>query len=95
MQLSLLLALLPAVVIGAPIVTPRAGTVIPNKYIVKFKDSEVSASAVEEAISLLSKAPEHVYSIGNWKGFAAEINDATLKVIQDLPNVNTHSRIIA
>ncbi|KAF2642619.1 subtilisin-like serine protease-like protein PR1A [Massarina eburnea CBS 473.64] len=87
MQLSLLLTLLPAVVIGAPLVTPRAGTVIPGKYIVKFKESEVSTAAVENAIGLLSKAPQHVYSIGKWKGFAAEISDDVLKIIQALPNV--------
>ncbi|KAF1950986.1 subtilisin-like serine protease-like protein PR1A [Byssothecium circinans] len=87
MQLSLVLALLPAVVIGAPLVTPRAGTVIPGKYIVKFKESEVSTSAVEKAIGRLNKAPQHVYSIGKWKGFAAEISDDILKIIQADPNV--------
>ncbi|PVI05087.1 subtilisin-like serine protease-like protein PR1A [Periconia macrospinosa] len=87
MQFTLLLTILPTVIIGAPLITPRAGTVIPGKYIVKFKESEVSTSAVESAIRLLNKSPEYVYNIGKFQGFSAELSDATLKTIQALPNV--------
>lgn len=88
MQFGLLLTILPTVILAAPIVTPRAGTVIPGKYIVKFKDAEVSTAAVESAINLLSESPEHVYSIGKFRGFAGKISDAALKDIQALPNVS-------
>jgi hypothetical protein len=92
MQFSILATLLPALALAAPIVTPRAGTVIPGKYIVKFKEADFTTSAIDNAIGKLSKAPQHTYSIGNWKGFAAEMNDDVLKVIQAMPNVSkTHS----
>ncbi|KAF2243715.1 subtilisin-like serine protease-like protein PR1A [Trematosphaeria pertusa] len=85
MRFEILLALLP-LALGAPVVTPRAGQIIPGKYIVKFKDAEVT-TAVESAIGLLEKAPAHVYGFGKFKGFAAEMNDAMVKKIAALPNV--------
>lgn len=89
MRFEILLALLP-LALGAPVVTPRAGQIIPGKYIVKFKDAEVT-TAVESAIGLLEKAPAHVYGFGKFKGFAAEMNDAMVKKIAALPNVRTPS----
>lgn len=88
MRLSILIALLP-VVLGAPLLSPRAGTVIKGKYIVKFKDSEVSTNALEDAIAMLEKPAAHVYKAGKFKGFAAEISDSLVKKIQALPNVRT------
>ncbi|KAF2690016.1 subtilisin-like serine protease-like protein PR1A [Lentithecium fluviatile CBS 122367] len=85
MRFEVLLALLP-VAIAAPVLTPRAGTVVPNKYIVKFKDSEIS-TAVESALSLLPKAPAHIYGFGKFKGFAAEFDESVLKLIKALPSV--------
>jgi len=87
MRFEVLLALLP-VAIAAPLITPRAGTVIKDRYIVKFKDSDVATAAVESALSMLPKAPAHVYNIGKFKGFAAEFDAAILAKIQALPNVD-------
>lgn len=87
MRFELLLALLP-LVLGAPIVTPRAGTVIPGKYIVKFKDAEITTT-VENALNLLEKAPAHVYGMGKFKGFAAEMSEDILKLVQALPSVRS------
>jgi subtilisin family serine protease len=92
MRFEVLLAVLP-LAIAAPVLTPRAGTVVPNKYIVKFKDSEVSA-AVDVAIALLPKAPAHVYNFGKFRGFAAEFDEATLKTIKALPTVSDLSVLL-
>ena len=85
MRLELLLALLP-LVLGAPVIYPRAGQAIPGQYIVKFKNDAVE-SAVETAISHLTKGTKHKYSIAGFKGFSAEINDDVLKILQALPGV--------
>lgn len=89
MLFELALTLLP-LALGAPVLTPRAGTVIPGSYIVKFKDSGFSTSALNSAIELLPNAPKHVYQIGTFKGFAAEIKDDVLKTISALPNVSSN-----
>jgi subtilisin family serine protease len=86
MRFEVLLALLP-VAIAAPVLTPRAGTVIPNRYIVKFKESDVATAAVNAAMSLLPKAPAHIYDFGKFRGFAAEFDDTVLNLIKALPNV--------
>ncbi|KAF1977473.1 subtilisin-like serine protease-like protein PR1A [Bimuria novae-zelandiae CBS 107.79] len=80
------LAFLP-VVLGTPVITPRAGQVIPGRYIVKFKESDFAASAVIDALALLPKAPAHTYSLKNFKGFAGELSDELLEVISALPSV--------
>jgi hypothetical protein len=86
MRFEVLLALLP-VALAAPLLTPRAGTVIKDRYIVKFKDSEMS-TASDAAMSLLPKAPAHVYNLGKFKGFAAEFNTEVLSKLQALPSVS-------
>ncbi|KAF2203614.1 subtilisin-like serine protease-like protein PR1A [Delitschia confertaspora ATCC 74209] len=85
LTLQLLLAVLP-LALGAPVITPRAGTVIPGKYIVKMKN-EVAQDILEHAISLLQKQPEHIYGFGSYKGFAGELSDAVVKIISALPGV--------
>jgi subtilisin family serine protease len=86
MRFEVLLALLP-VAIAAPVLTPRAGTVIPNRYIVKFKESDFATAAVDAAMALLPKAPAHVYGFGKFRGFAAEFDDTVLNLLKALPNV--------
>jgi len=86
MRFELTLAFLP-LVLGAPIVTPRSGQVIPGRYIVKFKDSDFTTSAVNSALALLPAAPAHTYTLNTFKGFAAELDDDLVKVIAALPNV--------
>ena len=81
------LAFLP-LVLGAPVITPRAGQVIPGRYIVKFKESDFSTSAINNALALLPKAPAHTYNLKNFKGFAGELDDETVKAIAALSNVS-------
>jgi hypothetical protein len=93
MRFEALLALVP-LAIAAPVLTPREGTVVPNRYIVKFKDAEIS-TAVDLAISLLPKAPRHVYSFGKFKGFAAEFDESVLKTIKALPSVSSLQQLLS
>ena len=106
MRLNVLLALLPMVLAApqakrsepAPLLTPKSDELVANKYIVKFKD-ETALAAVDDAItSILSTAPEAVYS-SLFQGFAAELDEETLKALRDHPDVGAplssyvHSRI--
>ncbi|KAF2706449.1 subtilisin-like serine protease-like protein PR1A [Pleomassaria siparia CBS 279.74] len=79
------LAALP-LALAAPIITPRAGTVIPGKYIVKFKEDAVG-DFVEAALKLLSNSPDHVYGFGKYNGFAGTISDSLVQVIAALDAV--------
>jgi subtilisin family serine protease len=85
MRFELLLTLLP-LALGAPVITPRAGQVIPGKYIVKMKNGAVQ-DIVDEALKALAKEPEHVYGFGAYKGFAAEMADDIVDLISALPDV--------
>ena len=94
MRLSVLLALLPAVLGAptkrsepAPLLVPRgdANTLIADKYIVKFKDDS-SLSILESAVSILSEAPEHVYE-NTIRGFSATLDAETLEALRDHPDV--------
>lgn len=85
MRFQLLLALLP-LALGAPVITPRAGQVIPGKYIVKLKNDALQ-DIVDEALKLLTKDPDHVYGFGNYKGFAAEMADDIVELVSALPGV--------
>jgi len=80
------LAALP-VALAAPIITPRAGSIIPGAYIVKFKN-EALQDAVEGALKLLQKGPKHVYGFGKYKGFAADLPDSIVELIAALPGVS-------
>lgn len=85
MKLSVLLALLP-IVLGAPIIEPRAGQVIPGKFIVKMKN-EVLQDALEAALELLDTTAEHKFQFGNFKGFSAQMSDKIVQLIAALPGV--------
>ena len=89
MQLSLLLSLLPALALAAPapIIQPRAGSPIPGRYIVRLKNENLQ-TALENALKLLPKDPAHVYQFEGFSGFAAEINDNVVKLLQALPGVS-------
>lgn len=81
------LAALP-LVLGAPVVTPRSGQIIPGRYIVKFKDNDFTASVINSVLALLPAAPAHTYTLNTFKGFAGELSDELVKVISALPNVS-------
>lgn len=95
MRLSLLLALLPAV-LGAPAANKRSepaplhirddGNAIAGNYIVKFKDAS-ALSALEDAVSTLGEAPEHVFK-NAFRGFSGHIDEETLKTLRDHPDVD-------
>lgn len=89
MQLTLLLSLLPvlAAALPAPILEPRAGTPIPGKYIVKLQNQNLQ-TLLETALKVLKKDPAHVYQFGNFGGFAAEMSDDIVKLLQNLPGVD-------
>ncbi|KAF2130371.1 oryzin precursor [Dothidotthia symphoricarpi CBS 119687] len=87
MQLSLLLALLPlALAAPAPIIVPRAGSPIPGKYIVKLENKNLQ-SLIDAALKHLVKKPDHVYTFGNFGGFAGEMADDIVELIRNLPGV--------
>jgi hypothetical protein len=88
MRLSLLLAVLP-LAFAAPIITPRAGQVIPGKYIIKLKNDALQA-LVSEALDLLDDEPEHKWDFGGFKGFGAKISDDLVEKIAALPGVSAY-----
>ncbi|KAK3326988.1 peptidase S8/S53 domain-containing protein [Cercophora scortea] len=95
MLVSTLLALAPALALAAPatvidkrapIIEPRGATIIPGKYIVKFKES-ASAASIDAAIAKLSHKADHVFKAGQFKGFAGKISEEHLETIQSIPEV--------
>jgi len=86
MRFELLIAALP-LAFAAPVIVPRAGTPIPGKWIVKFKNDAVG-DAVELALGHLKKGTQHKYSIGKWRGFAAEMDDDVVELLSKLPSVD-------
>ncbi|KAK3934608.1 cuticle-degrading protease [Diplogelasinospora grovesii] len=76
----------PAVEQRAPIIQPRGAQLIPGKYIVKMKDGASEAS-LTTAMGKLGRKANHVYKAGAFKSFASAIDDAILKKIQSLPDV--------
>lgn len=94
MYLSCLVTLLPFVAAlpaqkrssPAPILFPRDNsTVIPGKYIVKMKD-ESDISALNGAMGLFPGEAHQQYN-NVFKGFATELDESTLKALQDHPHV--------
>lgn len=80
MYSSLLLALLPAA-FAAPLIQPRDETLIPGKYIVKFK-GELSTTAIEEAKASVAETPDFTYSFSGFNGFAGTLSDEELANLQ-------------
>ena len=72
--------------LAAPIITPRAGSIIPGKYIVKMK-SDAAQDVLEAALKLLKKDPDNVFAFGKFKGFSGELSDAVVQLISKLPGV--------
>lgn len=88
MKLSLILALLPlALAAPAPMILPRAGTLIPGRYIVKMKNENMQ-QLVNTALKLLRKDPLHTYGFGGFGGFAADMQDDIVDLIRNLPGVS-------
>jgi len=97
-----LLALLPAALAAptaepldkrAPIISARAGHVVPGKYIIKLKEG-TSDDALEAAVGKLGKSKaDHVYRNRKFKGFAGKVEAALLEELRALPEVSTRLRV--
>lgn len=95
MRLSVLLAILPAVLAApaakrdapAPLIVGRdADALIANKYIVKFKDAS-ALSSLEDSLSILSETPDHVFNSA-FRGFSGTLDEETLNALRDHPDVS-------
>jgi len=83
-----LLALLPvALALPAPIIFPRAGAAIPGRYIIKIQNQDVD-NLIKAALKLLKKDPAHVYKFNGFAGFAADMDDAVVNLIRNMPGVD-------
>ncbi|KAJ6440161.1 proteinase T-like protein [Purpureocillium lavendulum] len=70
----------------APLLVPRGAQLVPNKYIVAFKEHS-DEFAVGDALAMANiKATHHYSSV--LKGFAATLDTATLAKLRDDPNVD-------
>lgn len=93
MRLSVLLSVLPAV-LAAPATEVSSDAAplyrlehkIPGKYIIKLKDG-VRATAESSAVKILGSEPELTYN-HVFKGFAAGMDDKTLKEMRNHPDVS-------
>jgi hypothetical protein len=72
----------------APVLRPRdtGDNLIPGQYIVKMKSGMTTAS-VTDATSLFEGETEHEWHEGEFKGFAAKLDDKALEKIQNHPDV--------
>lgn len=73
----------------APIFKPSTGQLIPNKYIVKLKDSALE-DELYAAVSTLSDIEKvsYIYNGGRFKGFALELDDKSLSDLQQHRSVS-------
>ncbi|ODA82972.1 hypothetical protein RJ55_01481 [Drechmeria coniospora] len=93
MKLSILIALLPAVLAApakraepAPLLTPRgADSIIADKYIVKFKDG-ASIASVDQTVNALTQKAEHIFS-NAFRGFSGHLSKDELKTLRHHPDV--------
>lgn len=70
----------------APLLKPRDGTIIADKYIVKLADG-VQAAGVDEALNLFKADADHVYSAEGFKGFAGTLDASELTALLSHPDV--------
>jgi hypothetical protein len=83
------LSLVPLVLAApAPVIQPRAGQIIPGKYIVKLKAGASDATLKSVMSKLGSSSATNVYTSSGFKGFASKLDSATLATIQSLPEVS-------
>ncbi|KAK2594077.1 hypothetical protein QQS21_008226 [Conoideocrella luteorostrata] len=94
MKLHLAIAFLPAILAApsakraepAPLLTPRgANAIVPDRYIVKFKDG-TTATSVDGLVSSLAQEANHVFS-HIFKGFAGHMNAGELETLRNRPDV--------
>lgn len=97
MRLSTLLPLVPLVAAApatkreepAPLLVARDNsTVVPGKYIVKMK-SNTGSSLIGSVMDLFPGDANHVYH-NVFQGFAADLDETSLKSLRDHPDVSCH-----
>jgi hypothetical protein len=66
---------------------------IADQYIVKFTDDEASVAAVDDALSVLSVEPEHVFS-SVLNGFSATLDAETLEALRGHPQVEYVEQVV-
>jgi hypothetical protein len=99
MRLSILLALLPAVLAAparrsepAPLLRSRdASQLIADKYIVKFKDGN-ALSSLDATVSSVASSAEHIYS-GAFNGLSTTLDAETLELLRNHPDVSENQVI--
>ncbi|KAK9775386.1 putative Cuticle-degrading protease [Seiridium cardinale] len=72
----------------APLLKPRdvGDNLIPGQYIVKMKEG-MQVSSVDDALNLFAGDAEHEWKTGEFKGFAAKLDDVALDAIANHPDV--------
>lgn len=93
MRASTLLALLPLAMAApskraspAPVIVPRGGKAISDKYIVRMKSDSIS-TAVTSAVDSIEADADYTYSRG-FNGFAASLTEKELEGLKNDPNVS-------
>lgn len=94
MRLSILLSILPLALAApakrsspAPLIAPTGDAqIIPNQYIVKFKDGS-SLAALDNTLSAMVGDATHVYS-SVMQGFAGPLDAARLETLRNHPDVS-------
>lgn len=96
MRSATLLALLPMALAApythakrdhpAPVIVPRGGTHIENKFIVRMKKDTIS-TAVSSAISSIKSDADYTYTRG-FNGFAATLDNDELENLRNDVNVS-------
>ncbi|UNI19439.1 hypothetical protein JDV02_005623 [Purpureocillium takamizusanense] len=70
----------------APLIVPRGATLVPNQYIVKFKEDPAAAAASDALVAAQARATRHYNNV--FKGFAAHLDAATVAQLRNDPNVD-------
>jgi Peptidase inhibitor I9 len=84
-------------ILAAPL-AERAEAVGPNKYIVVLKST--APAPIKGTVGLPNKLAgnvlanvnkEHIYDVGNFKGYSATLNDAQIAALRLDPNVSVNT----
>ncbi|TQN65322.1 Cuticle-degrading protease [Colletotrichum shisoi] len=99
MHASTLLALLPLAAVAvaapsrraqpAPLIKPRGGTLVADKYIVRLRN-DAGTGAMRTAMAAFTADADHVYSFGGaWRGFSSTLNASEVAALRDDPDVDS------
>jgi hypothetical protein len=76
--------------LSAPVVTPRTDIIPANKYLVVLKPSRIPLLNIVTSLltGLLSEiVQDHVYDLGDFKGFSALLTDAQVELMNAFDQV--------